>query len=65
MAKGNSGRLVIEIDPDLKEDLYKALGEEGINLKQWFLGNVSTYLDSRMCSELNFLNEASNQVMED
>jgi len=52
MAKGNSGRLVIEIDPDLKNELYQALGDEGLNLKQWFLGNVSDYLENRIQPEL-------------
>ncbi len=40
MAKGNSGRIVVEIDPELKNELYDALGEQGLNLKQWFLENV-------------------------
>ena len=48
MAKGNSGRLVIEIDPDLKQELYQALGNEGLNLKQWFLENVADYLEHQM-----------------
>ena len=45
MAKGTSGRLVIEIDPDLKEALYQSLGDDGLNLKQWFLSNVEEYLN--------------------
>ncbi len=52
MAKGNSGRLVIEIDPELKQELYQALGDEGLNLKQWFLGNVADYLGNRTQPEL-------------
>ncbi|MBV2089316.1 MAG: hypothetical protein KUF72_00345 [Candidatus Thiodiazotropha sp. (ex Ctena orbiculata)] len=52
MAKGSSGRLVIEIDPDLKQVLYQALGEEGLNLKQWFLGNVADFLENRKQAEL-------------
>jgi hypothetical protein len=52
MAKGNSRRLVIEIDPDLKQVLYQALGEEGLNLKQWFLGNVADFLENRTQPEL-------------
>ena len=56
MAKGSSGRLVIEIDPNLKQELYQALGDEGLNLKQWFLGNVTNYLDSRTQLELPLFN---------
>lgn len=48
MAKGNSGRIVVEIDPELKNELYDALGEQGLNLKQWFLDNVDDFLSERI-----------------
>lgn len=48
MPVGVSGRIVIEIDPELKQELYEALTEQGLNLKQWFLGNAKTYLDQRV-----------------
>lgn len=48
MAKGTSGRIVIEIDPVLKQELYGALKEEGMNLKEWFLENAQRYLDKRI-----------------
>ncbi len=44
MPVGESGRIVIEIDPELKQELYGALSEEGLNLKQWFLNNANQYL---------------------
>jgi len=44
MAKGNSGRIVIEIDPELKEDLYQELKVNGLTLKGWFLNRVSNFL---------------------
>ena len=47
MAKGNSGRIVIEIEPGLKQELYSALGDENMNLKQWFLNNVEEYLRNK------------------
>ncbi len=47
MAVGPSGRIVVEIDPDLKHDLYAALEEDGLNLKQWFLGKVGELLRDR------------------
>jgi len=53
MAKGSSGRIVIEIDPDLKQELYDALDKEDLKLKQWFLKNVETYLQDR--SQLSLL----------
>ena len=52
MAKGTSGRIVVEIDPDLKRELYQALGAEGMNLKQWFLENVDGFLKCRIQPDL-------------
>jgi hypothetical protein len=36
MARGESGRIVIEVDPTFKKELYLALGLEGTTLKDWF-----------------------------
>jgi hypothetical protein len=44
MARGKSGRIVLEIDPSLKSDLYEALQEEGLTLKEWFLRHTGSYL---------------------
>ena len=55
MAKGSSGRIVVEIDPELKQELYHALGEDGINMKQWFLGNVGQYLEERAQPSFSFI----------
>jgi len=60
MAKGSSGRIVIEIDPELKQELYHALGEDGINMKRWFLGNVGQYLDERAQPSFPFVSSAFN-----
>jgi hypothetical protein len=37
MPRGNSGRIVINIDPDLKHDLYVKLAQENSSLKTWFI----------------------------
>lgn len=47
MAIGRSGRLVIEIDPELKQELYASLEEDGVSLKQWFLDRVQERLKDR------------------
>ncbi len=44
MAKGTSGRIVIEIDPALKRQLYAKLEKEGMTLKDWFLKKTDKYL---------------------
>ncbi|RLA45221.1 MAG: hypothetical protein DRR42_19605 [Gammaproteobacteria bacterium] len=47
MSIGNSGRIVIEIEPDLKQELHAALKQEGLNLKAWFLENANEFLADR------------------
>lgn len=47
MSIGNSGRIVIEVDPELKQQLYEALGKEQMTLKSWFLDNAEEFLATR------------------
>jgi hypothetical protein len=54
MPIGPSGRIVIEIDPETKEELYSALRAEGLTLKEWFLSNVEEYLSQRGQLNLQF-----------
>jgi len=44
MSIGNSGRVVIEMEPELKKELHAVLRKEGTNLKTWFLDNVDQLL---------------------
>jgi hypothetical protein len=44
MSVGSSGRIVIELNPELKRLLYATLEKEGITLKDWFIRNASSYL---------------------
>lgn len=44
MSIGTSGRIVIEVDPDLKRHLYSALAREGLTLKDWFLREARIYV---------------------
>ena len=47
MAIGSSGRIVIDIDPNLKRRLHAALQEEAKTLKDWFLERCLAYLEDR------------------
>lgn len=47
MARGKSGRIVIEVDPKVKKDLYRALADKDLTLKDWFLQQTEEYLKSR------------------
>ena len=44
MARGQSGRVVLEIDPMLKRRLHARLASDGLTLKDWFLERVDRYL---------------------
>lgn len=37
MARGESGRIVIEVEPEMKRRLYSALALTGSTLKDWFV----------------------------
>ena len=43
MARGESGRIVIEVDPELKRELYAALALSGSTLKDWFVRSAESY----------------------
>lgn len=45
MPRGESGRIVLEIDPEEKRQLYASLDAEGITLKEWFLRQLRARLE--------------------
>ena len=47
MARGDSGRIVLEIDPSEKDELYAAVTKDGMTLKDWFRRKASEYLRER------------------
>ena len=44
MPKGDSGRLVIEVEPYLKRRLYSALAADSTTLKAWFIAAATEFL---------------------
>ena len=56
MPVGKSGRIVIEIDPALKQTLYESLKEDDSCMKDWFLRNVENYLADKAGLQLDLLN---------
>jgi hypothetical protein len=47
MARGVSGRIVIEINPELKQQLYSALAVKNQSLKDWFVEAANSYLNGQ------------------
>lgn len=55
MSIGPSGRIVIEVEPEVKRELYSALTRDGFTLKDWFLVNAASYLDKVRKGDQNSL----------
>ena len=47
MPKGKSGRIVIEVSPTLKRQLYSALAIENQTLKDWFILSADRFLKNK------------------
>jgi hypothetical protein len=47
VARGDSGRIVVEVDPGLKRELYVELARRGTTLKAWFTANARDLVSSR------------------
>jgi hypothetical protein len=44
MSRGNSGRIVLEVDTSIKDALYIALAKQKLTLKEWFLMQCTQYI---------------------
>ncbi|SKA67496.1 hypothetical protein SAMN02745130_00041 [Thiothrix eikelboomii] len=62
MARGTSGRIVIEIDPETKQELYNQLEKENSNLKAWFLTHVENFLKGKEQFTLGFTRPSASIV---
>lgn len=51
MARGTSGKIVLEIEPAEKEKLYSAVKRNGLTMKEWFLQQMDIYLDRSVIAE--------------
>lgn len=62
MARGTSGRVVIEINPEIKQELYEQLDKENSNLKAWFLAHVDDFLRSKQQMTLGLTHTSSSSI---
>ncbi|SHG51949.1 hypothetical protein SAMN05443144_1328 [Fodinibius roseus] len=58
MARGKSGRIVIEVDPELKKKLYQVLEKKDLTLKSWFVNQAELYI--RNHDQLQIFHEKDN-----
>ena len=64
MARGTSGRIVIEVSPDLKRQLYIALAIENQTLKDWFVEAAGDYLGAKTDKNVQEENSAKLPLKE-
>lgn len=48
VSRGPSGRIVVELDPELKGRLYVGLAEENTTFKKWLIRQIERYLSDRV-----------------
>ena len=54
MPRGYSGRIVLEVDPSIKDDLYIALAKRRLTLKDWFLLQSKQFINDTKQPNLFF-----------
>jgi hypothetical protein len=47
MAIGGSGRIVLEVEPELKRKLYSILALENRSLKDWFIALAIQHIEAQ------------------
>ena len=62
MSKSESGRIVLEIDPQLKKQLYSFLALEDKTLKDWFSEKAGSYVRSKKIDLIKSLEQEKNEI---
>jgi hypothetical protein len=62
MAKGESGRIVLEVDPELKKTLYSILAMEQKTLKDWFIDKAQNHIDEKKNELIKSFSKVNDEV---
>ena len=65
MARGQSGRIVLEVNPELKNELYSAISKKGMTLKDWFIDTAEQYIKYQVSEKqlkFDFLSTSSQDA---
>lgn len=57
MSVGPSGRIVVEVEPELKRELHSVLLKDGQTLKDWFVTQAKSYVEGHQQLNLGLTNE--------
>lgn len=60
MAIGRSGRIVVEIDPEVKKKIYSILTLESLTLKDWFLIKVREKIEEN--KDESYLGNSKDEI---
>lgn len=59
MPKGDSERIVVENEPDLKRRLYSTLAMDSSTLKEWFIQCAESYVNEMAARQSDDKNKKS------
>ncbi|TEW56576.1 hypothetical protein E2R68_00640 [Psychromonas sp. RZ22] len=62
MAKGESGRIVLEVDPELKKTLYSILAMEQQTLKDWFIDKAQNHIDEKKSELIKSFSKVNDEI---
>lgn len=62
MAKGDSGRIVLEVDPTLKKQLYSILALEQKTLKDWFIQQAEQHVKNKRNDLIKSIEQEHNEI---
>ncbi|MCU8009939.1 hypothetical protein L5M11_20785 [Shewanella sp. SM87] len=62
MAKGESGRIVLEVEPELKKALYSILAMEQKTLKDWFVDKAQKHINEKKSELIQSFSKVNDEV---
>lgn len=62
MAKGESGRIVLEIEPELKKNLYSILAMEQKTLKDWFIDKAQKHIYEKKSELIQSFSKVDDEI---
>jgi hypothetical protein len=62
VAKGDSGRIVLEVDPTLKKQLYSILALEQKTLKDWFIQQAEQHVKIKKDDLIKSIEQEHNEI---
>ncbi len=62
MAKSESGRIVLEVEPELKRALYSILAMEQKTLKDWFVDKAQKHIKENKSFLIHSVSKVDDEV---